>query len=283
MSVVDVTQMWSQNGGTITSPKADATDLTYSLTEAYLIAVTNGTTRAEVEAASGVPLNGEQYSDGRAAFVTTRNYTQLSPILWQAVIGYEGESADPDSVEVEWSDVTTTEPIDRDYNGDAIVTENGEQVDGLAMEISDQIAVITKKFLTIDLYAVGLYRHATNSDTFLGWPPGTARLVGFSAKNRFKYGQAQEQWTVQARFQFRRGLAGATDAQAWYKRWRHEGFYVRSAPAGAIFRARDSNGLETTKPVLLDADGVQETDPAAALFVYTQVYGSLAYSGLGLI
>ncbi|WP_220036191.1 hypothetical protein, partial [Modestobacter versicolor] len=90
-----------------------ATDLTYSLTEAYLIAVTNGTTRAEVEAASGVPLNGEQYSDGRAAFVTTRNYTQLSPILWQAVIGYEGESADPDSVEVEWSDVTTTEPIDR--------------------------------------------------------------------------------------------------------------------------------------------------------------------------
>lgn len=283
MSVVDVTQMWSQNGGTITSPKADATDLTYSLTEAYLIAVTNGTTRAEVEAASGVPLNGEQYSDGRAAFVTTRNYTQLSPILWQAVIGYEGESADPDSVEVEWSDVTTTEPIDRDYNGDAIVTENGEQVDGLTMEISDQIAVITKKFLTIDLYAVGLYRHATNSDTFLGWPPGTARLVGFSAKNRFKYGQAQEQWTVQARFQFRRGLAGATDAQAWYKRWRHEGFYVRSAPAGAIFRARDSNGLETTKPVLLDADGVQETDPAAALFVYTQVYGSLAYSGLGLI
>lgn len=283
MSVVDVTQMWSQNGGTINSPKSDATDLTFSLTEAYLVAVTNGTTRAEVEAASGVPINGQQYADGRAAFVTSRSFTQLSPILWQVNVGYEGESADPESVEVEWSDTTSTEPIDRDYNGDAIVTENGEQVDGLTMEISDQIAVITKKFLTIDLYAVGLYRHATNSDTFLGWPAGTARLVGFSAKNRFKYGQAQEQWTVQARIQFRRGLAGATDAQAWYKRWRHEGFYVRSVAAGAIYRARDSNGLETTKPVLLDVNGVQETDPAAAVFIYTQVYGSLPYSGLGLL
>lgn len=283
MSVVDVTQMWSQNGGTINSPKSDATDLTFSLTEAYLVAVTNGTTRAEVEAASGVPINGQQYADGRAAFVTSRSFTQLSPILWQVNVGYEGESADPEAVEVEWSDTTSTEPIDRDYNGNAIVTENLEQVDGLTMELSEPVAVITKKFLTIDLYAIGLYRHATNSDTFLGWPPGTVRLMGFSAKNRFKYGQAQEQWTVQARLAFRRGLAGATDAQAWYKRWRHEGYYVRSVAGGTIYRARDANGLEVTKPVLLDEDGVQETDPAAAVFKYTQIYGSLPYANLGLV
>ncbi len=283
MSVVSVTQMWSQNGSTSTCPKADATDVTYSITEAYQVVTTVGTTLAEVEAATDLPQKGQQYSDGRAAFVTSVNPVQLSPILWQVNIGYTGESADPDTVEVSWTNVTSTEAIDRDYSGNAIVTANIEPVDGLTMEICDTVAIIKKKFLTIDLYAIQLYLEATNSDTFLGWPAGTARLLDFSAENKFKYGQAQEQWTVTARVQFRRGRAGATNAQAWYKRWRHEGFYVRAAPSGAIFRARDANGLETNRPVLLDTDGVQETDPAAAVFKYTQIYASLPYSGLGLL
>jgi len=281
MTIVAVSQMWSQNGGTVTTPKADATDQQYAITEAYQVVCTVDTTFFEVKEATGVPQNGDQHSSGRAIFVTTVNPVQLSPILWQVTVGYEGESPDPDSVEIEWSDVTSTEAIDRDYNGDAILTFNGEQVDGLTMEISDQVAVITKKFLTIDLPSIAAYRHATNSDTFLGWPPGTARLVGFSARNRYKYSQPQEQWTVTARLHFRKGLAGATDAQAWYKRWRHEGFYVKSG--SIIVRALDDNSQETVKPVLLKADGTRETDPAAALFYYTQVYGSLPYSGLGLV
>lgn len=283
MSVLDVTRMWSQNGGTITTPKADATDQTYAFTEAYLATVTIGTTGDEVLQSTLLPQNGQQHSSGKAAFVITTNYTQVSPILFQVNVGYEGESADPDSVDIEWTDAVSTEPIDRDYNGNAIVTANNEQIEGLTKELADPVAVITKKFLTIDLYAIRMYRHAVNSDTFLGWPPGTARLVGFAGKNRYKYGQPQEQWTVTARVQFRPGLMGATDAQAWYKRWRHEGMYVRDSVGGPIYRARDVNGLETSRPVLLDADGILETDPSSALFKYTQVYGSLPYANLGLV
>lgn len=193
MSIVSVSQMWSQNGGSFTNPKADGLDIQYRLTEAWLVVCTVGTTISEILTASGLPQNGQAHSVITNAFATSVDPAQISPICWQVNIGYEGETADPETTEIEWSDVTSTEPIDRDYDGNAILTANGEQVDGLTMEISDQVAVITKKFLTIDLPSVALYRHATNSDTFLGWPPGTARLIGFSARNKYKYGQAQEQ------------------------------------------------------------------------------------------
>jgi hypothetical protein len=50
-----------------------------------------------------------------------------------------------------------------------------------------------------------------------------------------------------------------------------------------IMRAVDEMGQEVSKPVLLKLDGTQETNPNAAAFIHTQVYGSLPYSGLGLI
>jgi hypothetical protein len=127
----------------------------------------------------------------------------------------------------------------------------------------------------------------TNSDTFLGWPPGTAKLIGISAKNQFKWGMPLEQWDVTARIQFRIPYMGATAAQAWYKRWRHEGLYINAAidpdTSVEIRRATDIHGQELTKPILLKANGEQEGNPDYALFVYTQLYGSLPYSALGLI
>jgi hypothetical protein len=161
------------------------------------------------------------------------------------------------------------------------MTVNLEPVDGLSMDVADQVVVITRKFLSINTAGIAAYRRATNSDTFLGWPPGTARLIGFSAKNRFVYNGLQEEWNVTARIQFREPFANTTNAQAWYKRWRHEGLYISSG--GIVRRATDAQGQEMTKPVLLKVDGTQETNPDNAYFFHTQVYGSLPYSALGLI
>jgi len=282
MAVIDVTKMWSKSGGSFSSAMYDPFDQHWAFTEGYqVLCDTIDEDPSVVASAVGIPQLGTQHSSGLEALCNSIVPTPLGPVFWMVVVGYEGKSPDPGTVDVEWTDVTTTEPIDRDINGRAIVTVNLEQVEGLSMDVADQVVVIRRRFATINTAAFAQYRRATNSDTYLGWPPGTARLVAFSAKNQFKYGAPNEAWDVTARIQFREPLAGTPAGQAWYKRWRHEGLLVKSGTN--IRRAIDSFMQEKTKPVLLKADGTEETDPDNALFFYTQVYGSLAYSGLGLI
>lgn len=280
MSVINVTKMWSKAGGQGTSEKYDAFATAFSITEGYQVLAEIGDLTPAIADNSYLPKYGDQHPSGADAYVRSKDVTQISPIFWQVLVGYVGERFDA-TVNVEWTDTTSSEQIDRDFNGRAILTANYEPVDGLSMDISDNVVVITRKFFTVDTFIASQYRHATNSDTFLGWPPGTARLVGYSAKNQFKFGAPLEMWDVQARIQFRYPLAGATAEQAWYKRWRHEGLYVK---VGSIIRkATDDTGNDITKPVLLKVDGTQETNPDNAVFNYTQIYGSLPYSGLGLI
>jgi len=280
MSVIDVSRMWSKTGGSLSSAKLTAIDQVWANTEGYQVLTTIGTQEDAVVAAIGIPRIGDQHSTGILSYVEKIDPQQISPIFWIVTVSYRGVPSE-DGVKVRWSDTTTTEPIDRDINGRAIMTVNMEPVDGLSMDVADQVCTISRKFLTIDTAGIAIYRRATNSDTYLGWPPGTARLVGFDADNEFLYGAPNERWSVTARIQFREPYANTTAAQAWYKRWRHEGLYINDG--GIIRRATDDQGQEMTKPVLLKVDSTQETDPDAAYFFHTQVYGSLPYSSLGLI
>jgi len=299
MAVLDATKMWSREGGSGTSEKYDNFATTFSHTEAYFCTAEIGDNAGTVRESTLLPAYGARHASGEDSFLKTKTAEPVGPISWIVTLNYEGKRFDS-TVDIEWSDSTSTEPIDRDYAGVAIVTANYEQVEGLTMEISDPVAVIRRRFFTFDSYVLAAYRHATNSDTFLGWPPGTARIVGYSAKNQFKFGLPQEQWDVTARIQFRLPLMGATAAQAWYKRWRHQGLLVRNlipnpdagdpgAPAFIpgtirdIARGRDANGQEVTTPVLLKLDGTQETNPDLAVWKYTQIYNSLPYASLGLL
>jgi hypothetical protein len=280
MAIQNVTKMWSKEGGNGTSAKYDTFAEKFSHTEGYQVLAEIGDTVEMVASAAGIPQYGQQHPTGVASYVRSKDVTPLGPIFWQVIVGYEGVALDS-TVDIEWSDATSSEPIDRDFNGRAITTVNGEQVEGLSVEISDPVAVIRRKFFSVNAYTIGAYRHATNSDEFLGWPPGTARLVGYSAKNQFKNGAPLELWDVTARIQFRFPLGGASAAQAWHKRWRHEGLYAKLG--GVIQRGRDDLNVEVSKPVLLKLDGTQERDPDNAVFFYTQIYGSIPYSGLGLL
>lgn len=281
MTVQSVTQMWSRNSGKFDAEKYFTYANKISITEGYQVVAEIGDTSSTIEQSSLLPRHGTQHSSGRQAYVRNISAEQVGPIFWVATVSYEGDFQD-DLITVKWSDSTTTEPIDRDWNGAAIVTANGEPVDGLTVDVADAVAIIQRKFLSFNAYSYAMYRRATNSDTFMGWPPGTARLVGFDAENTFFVNAPVEQWTVTARIQFREPYANTTPAQAWYKRWRHEGLWVKAGTPGVIQRARDQQGQESPKPVLLKEDGTQETNADNALFVHTQVYGSLPYSGLGL-
>jgi hypothetical protein len=285
MAAISVTQMWSKEGGSGESEKYDSFATRFSHTEGYQVEAEIGDSPEDVLAATGIPAYGERHRSGADSFVISKDAQPLGPIFWIVTVNFTGSRFDG-NVDIEWTDSTSSEPVDRDYYGRAIQTVVGEQVEGLTYELSDPVVVIRRKFFLFNAYTISQYRHATNSDTFLGWPPGTARLVGISAKNQFKFGMPLEQWDVTARIQFRIPYMGATAAQAWYKRWRHEGLYYNAAidPDTKFERARatDIHGQEMTKPILLKANGAQEGIADNALFVYTQLYGSLPYSALGL-
>jgi len=280
MAVIDVTKMWSKTGGALSSENADPLEQAWTVTEGYQVLAQIGDSVDVIVAASGIPLIGSKHPTGIEAYCKSVSPQQISPIFWQVLIGYEGEAIDS-SIKVKWTDAATTEPIDRDWNGTAIVTANGEQVDGLSTDIVDQVVIIKRKFATINTATIAQYRRSTNSDFYLGWAPGTARLIGWEADNIFNYNAAQELWDVTARIQFREPYANTTAAQAWYLRWRHEGLLVNRG--GVIGRAQDGLGQEVTKPVLLKLNGEEETNANNAEFIHTQVKGSLPYSGLGLI
>ena len=132
-------------------------------------------------------------------------------------------------------------------------------------------------------YAQALYRRAVNSDTFLGWPAGTAKLMKLSASNVSD--PVIGYWEVTAQIQFRRPYNTTAD-KTWYARVRREGFYeVIDATSGPIVvRAKDTgNKQDTVKPVWLDESGYRIPEGGIALWKEIKLYDSLPYNALGLL
>ncbi|AMV30915.1 hypothetical protein VN12_02285 [Pirellula sp. SH-Sr6A] len=284
MSVLSVTQMWSRSGGSAST--TNGLDTNTSFTEGYQVVHTYDTTILEVLNATGIPTKGSFYP---GTFATCRDVdaTKVGPLMHIVVAQWEGEAGQfgvADSPvnqlpEIEWGDTVSNEPIDVDWDGNPIVTANGEPIKGATMEIADQTLSVSRNYAAFSPWLTHQYRHSVNSDTFAGYPPGTARLVGFSAtfqqsSTSFIY------WKVNARIQFRFPY-NTTPDKAWYYRTRHEGFRVKIG--SDIVRAVDKFQVPVTTPVLLKSDGTLETNPANAHFLEFKRYQSLPYSALGLL
>lgn len=283
MTVQAATKMWSRDGGTIATD--DGLNRRVTIKEGYQV-VCDATDKIEdVLDATDLPRLEDRYIPGTAIFCKSKDPVRVGPVLWVVVVTWDGEFGPGGSTdhpvnqppEIEWSDVETSEEIDEDWNGKPIATVNGEPIRGVTMPVIDQILTVSRKFIAIDTYAISRYRKATNSDSFAGWPPGTCRFVGYTAKRGFS-GDA-EYWDVNAKFQFREPYR-TTPARAWYARARHEGFFIKDGTK--IKRAFDGNKEPTVKPVLLKADGTRETDQDNAVWLEFQLFDSLPFAALGM-
>jgi len=279
-------EMWSRQTG---SAEFRDTTLSVSMQRAFSITLDATDRLHMVYSSLGLPLLSEVYPGFFGIRCTKLTPQRVSPILAIVVCDYFGESGpggpseSPVGAEpsIEWGGITTDEAIDEDWNGKAIVTVNNEPIDGLTERLTDDTATIERNFLTINRYAVRAYRRAVNSDTFLGWPPGTARMIDDNAKAVYVDGIIKY-WKVRAVFQFREPFR-TTAEKAWYKRVRHEGFLVRDTAGADPHIAWDLGAkAPVTKPILLKADGTRETDPEAAHWLEIQTVGSLPFNALGL-
>jgi len=281
-------EMWSRQNGTAESP--DGRQRILTMQRAFTVTLGAADPLEVVYQSAGLPLVGDLYPGSFAIDCKTLTPERVSPIMAIVTANYSGESgpSDPSSSPIDlpysivWGGVTTDEAIDEDWNGKPIVTKNGEPIEGLTERITDDTVTIERAFLSVNRYALRAYRRATNSDTFLGWPPGTARIIDDEARAVF-VGGVIKYWHVRATIQFREPFR-TTPARAWYKRVRHEGILVRDTPSGKPHVAWDEKAkTPVTKPVLLKADGTKETNPEAAHWLEFQTLGSLPFNALGLV
>ena len=286
-------EMWSKQTGTAESP--DGKQRIVTMVRGFTITLAANDRLEVAYSAANLPLVNELYPG--TSFVILRKLTpsRISPILVLMVAEYSGEigpgdiSSSPidNDVIVTWRNATVEEAIDQDFDGNPIVTVNGEPIEGVSERISDQVATIERNFLAINIPAISAYLRSTNSDTFLGFPAGTGRLMDYTATNIIQDGVAGF-WKVTAVIQFREPY-NTTPDKAWYKRLRHEGYIVRDTAGGTPHIAWDElTKSPVTKPILLAEDGTRLPIPAdatsvAAVWQEFKTLGSLPYNALGLL
>ena len=303
--IIEYSLMWSKPT-TSASASDNFRKFQIKLQRAYQCVTSPDETESGVY--NGTDLQGNQLPqlgarfglDYPFAYADNISIERTSPILFIVTVDYTGELGPGDSnnennplfapPRIDWDDVESEQEIDEDFDGNPIQTINGEPIEGVKALIPDQTVAIKRNMLLFNPYVQARYRRAVNSDIFLGWPPGTAKLMKLSASN--VPNDQGGYWEVSAQIQFRYPYR-TTPEKAWYSRVRHEGYYERVEAIGPgsptrIVRAVDANKEPVTKPVLLNArgfriPGVEPGEVQTAHWLEFKLYDSLPYSALGLL
>jgi hypothetical protein len=282
-------EMWSKQTGNASSP--DGKQRIIKMQRGFTVTLDPSDPLEIVYLSAGLPLVNDLYPGTLFVICRDLDPVRIAPALALVVVSYSGEigtggvGSSPISNEtiITWRGQVSDEAIDEDINGKAIVNVNGERIEGITERVPDLVATIEKNFASINLPAISAYLRSRNSDTFLGFQAGTARLWEYSASNIITDGVAGF-WKVSATVVFREPY-NTTPAKCWYKRVLHEGFKVRLTAGGEVWPAFNlaTKTIETQKPILLKADGTRETDPDNAHWLEFETTLELPYAALGLL
>jgi len=278
--------------------ESDGQDSTHANSRFFHVLVIGdptGVTAATVRALAPLPGIGMPHPQRPQLFCRRVNVDKVSPVLYEAEAEYfaptggEQESPTLKPAVLRWSHAITDEEIDQTAQGLPIITVTGESFDPpIRRQFGDLVLTIERNVAAFDPLLATEYLFTTNSDAFMGFPPGCVLCTQFQAdlvteNENFQY------WSRTIAFQFRRGAPNTIDAKAWYRRVRAEGYYIRiptrngsADPANAdrkLFRAFDSEGQPTVKPVLHSiATGELIASNDAAQWYEFPVYPSKPFS-----
>lgn len=280
-------EMWSRQGATLFN-NGVRSEVTFQ--RAFTVTLDPGDSIEVAYTAAGLPSVSSLYPGTFSVYLENYTVERPSPVMAIVIANYKGEagiSGDPGTTSpvdsgysLRWGVTVEDLEIDSDYNGEPIKNANDEPITGLREKFYDDVVYITRNFLYIDRYALRQYRRAVNSDTFLGWPPGTARLVDDEAVAVYAGGTLLY-WRVSAAIQFREPYRTTAD-KAWWKRVLHTGFTVRDTASASPHPAW-VYGQPTTTPVGLKIDGTLSDPLFPADWREFQTLGYLPYSALGLV
>lgn len=265
--------------------------LTGSVVRTFDVSASSVANVMEVRAFAALPRENDAHPESMVLRCTNVQITRESPIYFNAVATYEspkrrtGEEDQPPyelAAEIRFSTASSDEAIDEDIDGNPIAIPNTrEAIEGLTKPISDLVVTITKNFAAFDPSTFYQYIDTVNTDTFLGFPPGSAKVSGIEAslqvKDNFPY------WAVTVTVTFRKPYR-TTAAKAWWKRVKCQGFYYYdSAKDPTYVRCPDGDKGYATTPQLLADDGTILPDGDDAVWLEFEIFETSNFASMGLL
>jgi len=241
--------------------------------------------------------------------VKTVKTDRKSPLFYETEVdyelyGYDEEGGGPLSAPavINFFTLTTQSGIDIDADGKPIATkylsgEVGQEeeawlepITGVTRPLSDLAVRIKQGIAAFNPIAFYAYENHVNSDTFLGFPPGTARIHSITADPR-KPG-SEFYWDLAVEIHFRKPFWDTPTEKAWYTRVLCQGHKYWNPLAGggsngkierALTDPFDEDSPWSTTPVFLDKDtGQRLPDGAPAQWNLFRVFEEVAYSTMEL-
>ena len=234
-----------------------------------------------------LPKTNDKHPTNGYFRVDNCSLSRVSVNTWSASVHYktpeQTESEDETSplnvpADVSFSSITTTEKIDSDIDGTPLLNSAGDPFSGITAEISDLTCSISKNIASFDPSSVYTYCNAVNSDAFLGFPAGTAKITSVKATRAVTADTAYFKLSVSV--QFRQPFR--TSAQeAWYARVQNTGKYVIDDEVGRIpATVGENNKTQTNVEVNLDEAGGRLADGADPIFLTFPRNKTISFSAL---
>lgn len=266
----------------------------WGLRENWHVVVTSGTPESEVLAA--VPRLRAQYTGLPYFRVVDRNANRISPVLWEVEVSYRspqgvggggGQSPLLAPPNIEYDSEVVEEDQSEDVEGNPIIFVTGEELDPpLREERHNPLILIEKAVLWVNPEVIADYRNKYNSDLWYGNPPGTCLVRKLKAKSvsdvDFEY------FMVSAAIAIKRGAPNTSDARAWWRRVRAQGYRVKIEnpfnPGETKLIHAQLDGVPVTRPVLHDKEtGMWIRNNADAQWYEWDTKGSRPFGTLGLV
>lgn len=295
MAVGTAEKMWSTINDNLSSE--DMITYNANVRESWSVAhdasdLDSASARDAIKLASGVPKIGDAVDPSLSQIrCVSKDHEVVGPTLSYIHCNFRGEFGPAGATDspmnmrpkYEWTNVNSKEAVDEDIYGRPLVNAAGDRVHGLSEDAIDWVCEIEKNFLTVNLPAIHQFLRSVNSDPFRTnaglWAAGLARLRKFKPvevfdKNVIGGGYFKVYATIMFRYPYR-----VPAAQAWWKRWRNEGWRYLTAD-GRKVNVLDDNDDKTNEPVLLKPNGQREPNPNNANWRVGETVYRLPYNTL---
>ena len=278
MALVNVQEKWSGADHSVETGDGVYTQLKTSRRTFTVLYDGVGDEPYDAVYATGVPLLHDGHPKEADMSVYRKSGAALGPYLFEVQVDYAGRNSPLlEPYDRAWSWAYNNEPIDRDYQGNAIRNPIGDPIIGLTMDVGDPVYIVTRNETVYPKSWARTYQNSVNDANYIGWDAGQCRMLEITSHRVVD--KTDYYWRVTYKMQFR--------SDGWTLRYLAEGmrYWTGSLmPDGSpqLLSGKDSAGQITSQPVKLQANGTLLPDGTPDVWLEAELYTPKNYNLLGL-